>query len=664
MQIREKAILFGASTLGVLVFNELQKDLDILFFCDNERKKSGSRLCNIPVVSPDVLLDENLMYDYIIISSSYIHEIQKQLDNMGLSHKVRFLVNVNGIDYNMNDDNISKLRVIEFNFTVIDSERDSTSKVDCPEDLIVDDHVYVDPRWEPVRYTSWDEVWPQDPFLNNTWKLRLHILEPIKYLLNAYEITRKDIYLLKAKTIIESWMKENIIIINSKNYFLSKSYWAWNDHAAADRIIYLMEWLFHFMKYDNDKSFLKLLYKSIMLHGYFLADKNNYSYYNHGIMQDRSLLLISTVFDTEEISNQWRECAVERVVERLEKDVSINGVYKEHSTYYHYFAWKLFKEILSFSESNRIPYITSFKKRVDLMTRYLKHILRNNGTLPQIGDSNSFKIDQYIECIEPMKESVFSCQDAGVIVVKNQADQLLFQAGFHSLIHKHADDCSFVFSKGDIDIFVDSGMYNYEERNVYRKYVRSTYAHNTVTVDNKSYEISQSNVGKSEILDFAEKDNIIFMRGKHTLYEGVVYYRSIFYFKEYSSLYILDEMFSCEQHEYRQIFNLGENVHIISLNSQKCLMNVDNKYVVEIIQLNAVTSCKEYKGNDDPLRGWISRKYNQITPTNSIDFINYSNNGSFSTIINTDVTGIKLVSRNGDKILFTFNNNVEIMYSL
>jgi len=38
----KKVILFGASTLGKKVFDAINKDADVVFFCDNDSAKWGS----------------------------------------------------------------------------------------------------------------------------------------------------------------------------------------------------------------------------------------------------------------------------------------------------------------------------------------------------------------------------------------------------------------------------------------------------------------------------------------------------------------------------------------------------------------------------------------------------------------------------------------------
>ena len=86
--------------------------------------------------------------------------------------------------------------------------------------------------------------------------------------------------------------------------------------------------------------------------------------------------------------------------------------------------------------------------------------------------------------------------DGGVAIFQNMWDEntpfyFLFTTAYHSNVHKHADDLSFLLTYGKTDYFVDSGKYSYNEHE-YRKYFRSTLAHNTITVDGKSYPLQQA----------------------------------------------------------------------------------------------------------------------------------------------------------------------------
>ena len=107
----------------------------------------------------------------------------------------------------------------------------------------------------------------------------------------------------------------------------------------------------------------------------------------------------------------------------------------------------------------------------------------------------------------------------------------LFTAGYHSNTHKHADDLSFLLSYGKTDFFVDSGKYNYNEANVYRKYFRSTMAHNTITVDGKSYPLTKEQVNKSRIDHYKTTSSYSYVIGSHIYIKALRFSALLFILK-------------------------------------------------------------------------------------------------------------------------------------
>lgn len=106
-----------------------------------------------------------------------------------------------------------------------------------------------------------------------------------------------------------------------------------------------------------------------------------------------------------------------------------------------------------------------------------------------------------------------------------------FRAGYSSKTHKHADDCSFQLYALGQNIFVDSGMYNYMTGNVYRDYMVSSKAHNSIIVDGNSYSVTAENSSKTGILKTAQTDEYDEILGFLDMYDGVSIDRHFYNFK-------------------------------------------------------------------------------------------------------------------------------------
>lgn len=78
-------IIFGASRSGRFYLDKFGCDEVIVAFCDNDKKKHGKTINEIPVISPKEL--SNVSFDQVVIASEYVSEIVGQLKSIGISPK-------------------------------------------------------------------------------------------------------------------------------------------------------------------------------------------------------------------------------------------------------------------------------------------------------------------------------------------------------------------------------------------------------------------------------------------------------------------------------------------------------------------------------------------------------------------------------------------------
>jgi hypothetical protein len=216
----------------------------------------------------------------------------------------------------------------------------------------------------------------------------------------------------------------------------------------------------------------------------------------------------------------------------------------------------------------------------------------------------------------------------------------------------------------DTDYFVDSGKYAadsaYHEENIYRTFVKSVFAHNSIAVDDLSYNIRDKyNVGKSTIESYGITANYSYVKASHTLYDGVKITRTAIFF-DAGAVYFHDEIESHDFHKYTQIFNIGPNVNVSEINENDLLLTSgkDNSNLT-LKQLNGIPELEIYSGSYDPMRGWQSTVLTEINPITSLNFQQEGKDIVFETTINIELN-ISNVEKNqlGDKNVyeFTFEN--------
>lgn len=84
----KKAIVFGATTSARTLYEQIEREYEIVAFCDNDKHKWGNELGGVSIIAPIDI--ETLEWDEIIITSlSSMEIIRKQLLEIGIpGHKI------------------------------------------------------------------------------------------------------------------------------------------------------------------------------------------------------------------------------------------------------------------------------------------------------------------------------------------------------------------------------------------------------------------------------------------------------------------------------------------------------------------------------------------------------------------------------------------------
>lgn len=518
----------------------------------------------------------------------------------------------------------------------------------------LENNMYVSRGLEPYRYEG--EIDWAVGNKTNTWCLYFQSLEVVGYLANAAEVSGDARYVEKAAEIVESWFDFHYNNQEPPNY-------AWNDAAVAWRVNNLTHFLRAYASLKNvnlpDSLFEKI---SIMLnqHATWLLEEKNYHPYNHGMMASMSLTQIALTFPQFQDSELWKTAGIERISERIRGDLSIEGIHLEHSPAYHLFFLSLVSQAENYLKTKGVSLFEAGDRTIEKMEQYVAYMVMPNRRLPQLGDTSGdlvtqtyghpwviYSLSDGLDGVKPPQNSVVY-PDAGVAILRDEwksgnefsdTTYLMFQSGFHSTYHKHADDLAFVlYSQGE-DILVDSGIYAYAYDSKWRQYVTSTQAHNTLAIDGKSYPITKEGIGKANVTSYFFDEAFDFVQGSHTMYDSVTLSRGIILVRP-STILLIDEAISDTEHSIQQIFNLSPGAHDLKFDNDGASFGVGNKGVqVELRQLCATTDVRHYYGQEEPVRGFVSPKQNTIVPIHQLEFKNYGTGVVFVTQITVTTPG-------------------------
>ncbi len=448
-------------------------------------------------------------------------------------------------------------------------------------DNILDGKWKIFPTLPDLDIEKVDGVWEMKyPSTESTYSLYSYALYPVSYLLNAYEVSGKEIYLNAALSITRNF----ISWLNSENKKISKKRKVilWGDHAVSNRTQALC-YLVACLKQRNE-IITADIETELITHGEYLSDINNYSNYNHGLMMDLALLCLVNILNGHKIDypDYFRSNLLERLSNSLLRDVTEDGVHVENSPGYHFWIMNFYKKINKPLLQLDKKLAEECEKVLKKTLEYAKYITRSDGSVPAIGDTHaSLKSTPS----HTLSSKFFS--KSNIVIFRDLDDKVWasFNSGYKTHVHKHADDGAFnLFYKGK-DIFFDPGFLNYEA-NEDSKLIKSASFHNTVKPVDKEINIIRqdlsgnleskeykSNLSKSKIKGFYYDSDyeasIAIISGYSNFdIERLVIFNRQGYFIVYD--YVVGE--TEENEMFEQGFNIGSNLITSSMNNNEVIL--------------------------------------------------------------------------------------------
>lgn len=282
------------------------------------------------------------------------------------------------------------------------------------------------------------------------------------------------------------------------------------------------------------------------LHHHALRVDRYLSYYfspnSHLTGEALGLFYISALFPSLPGADRWRTLGAEILERESARQILADGVYFEQSTYYHRYTAEIYLHFLILAGLAGVEVSDGVRDRVGRLLDALLTMLRPDGSMPQIGDSDGGRLvpldvrdpsdvrdvfstaavlfrradyawvageiaPETLWLLGPAAVDIFDAlrpappatapsralPEGGYVVLRTtwdrEADQVLFDAGPLgcpiSGAHGHADllgvECSF---RGRPYV-VDPGTFVYTDERGWRSYFRSTAAHSTVDVDGR-----------------------------------------------------------------------------------------------------------------------------------------------------------------------------------
>jgi hypothetical protein len=191
--------------------------------------------------------------------------------------------------------------------------------------------------------------------------------------------------------------------------------------------------------------------------------------------------------------------------------------------------------------------------------------------------------------------------------------------------HGHADALSVVLRAFGEDVLIDPGTFDYFTYPGWRKYFRSTRAHNTLEVDG----LDQSEMlgpflwgrrAETRLLRWAPTDDGGQVHAQHDGYERlsdpVIHRRAVELRGHTGQIFIEDEVIAHKSHGLGLYFHVGHRCQVVRRDTHGVAIETVRGAVE--LRLDPRLSVSIAEGSEDPISGWVSEGYHRKSPTATI----------------------------------------------
>lgn len=239
--------------------------------------------------------------------------------------------------------------------------------------------------------------------------------------------------------------------------------------------------------------------KLVVTHAHFISRRLSLhsSCGNHTIAEAAGLVYAGVLYPEATGAAMWRKVGLSLLAEQADRQVLPDGGGIEHALHYHVFVLELIILVSQMLCARSFEVPDALLKAVRRGRAFLLTLASRPSALPNFGDSDGgFALSRHLKVLwedaPPAKANteVSSHCHAGLSVVTCAGRRPVTIAFDHGPLgmepnygHGHADALSVLVRGRHGALLIDPGTYTYTGDRAWRRYFRSTRAHNTVCVD-------------------------------------------------------------------------------------------------------------------------------------------------------------------------------------
>jgi hypothetical protein len=279
---------------------------------------------------------------------------------------------------------------------------------------------------------------------------------------------------------------------------------------------------------------------------------------NHALYVQLGLAAVAAQLPQLPDVSKLRETAERRFRRVLEGRLA-DGIWLEHSTSYQFLAIRVVDRFLE------LPGGSDSKLNADLvrMQRAAAWLTAPDGRHTLFGDSRMLRVPAGIRRLAAEQQGLQAFPRAGFAAVRDGDSHLVVSAGFDNTTHKHADELSFELSEGGRRLIADTGMYHKDPGDI-RDFVVSARAHSTLTVDDRTFPISDGTraYGSGVLATGSGAGWHAILAENRLLADQGVAHERLFVYRPGVALLIVDRARSGAPHTFDRYLQFGPEVSV------------------------------------------------------------------------------------------------------
>ncbi|MFH1113841.1 MAG: alginate lyase family protein [Pseudomonadota bacterium] len=527
-------------------------------------------------------------------------------------------------------------------------------------------------QWPTGHHSTIDFLHdPQRPGRDVKWCWELNRFQHLLWLGAAWRLTGDERFPRTARAHIESWM--------CRVRYKAGVQWASNLEVGLRLLSWVRCHILCHAGRAWDREFTARLLKWIYLHAAHLESELtvHHTQGNHLLGESAALWYTAVLYPFLPQSERRRRrgaTILNRLVPRL---ILPDGVYAEQATGYFRFVVEFLLPVVHLARALGDGLQESIPRSVAAGLEFIRSLPPGAWDVPQIGDSDSgsaigwqlsdywdftpllaagavlldrpslaagiakFPAEAYLlsgqegrKVFETMqgsrKESPCRCAvgkglsefpAGGRRITRDDRFGIVFDCGSLGMDpgfeHGHADGLSFILTYNGLPVVVDPGTGLYNGPAKWRSYFRSTLAHNTIAVDEKSQSVMIGTFRWSKPLKITREPAVagegrILLPGT-VRWGRIVHRRYVLHLLD-DGVFVLDEIRGPGTHRLDLSLNFSPACRLVPSDVHTMSIRCGTECLEMCVLDTAGSRPTILEGSDDPMGGWYSRLYGLIEP--------------------------------------------------